>query len=246
MTITPFISTGSRACTRRQNTRATDLDLDAQQLRGDFTRRELEGDGAARVLANEAQLGSQTQVVDLDDHAVGLVGQVIAAFVPSLGVGNGFFDIIEAAGCVGDREAKGFQVIEQVPLGARFLRGLMRLRVLRGMRSLRCLRSGLPGDDLIDKQGQRTGSGDGGVELAQGAGGGIARVKVGFFPGFFQFLVEFVELPGGDEDFTTNNKVIREPHSCPSPRPPPGVLPLRGRCREGRGYQRGEFSVGSI
>ena len=81
-----------------QHTRAADLHLDAQQLRGDFTGRELEGDGAARVLADEAQLARQGQVVDLDDHAVGLVGQFVAALVPGDGVGDGLLDIVETPG----------------------------------------------------------------------------------------------------------------------------------------------------
>ncbi len=113
---------------RRQHAGAADLDLDAQQLRGHFAGRELEGDGAARVLADEAQFGRQAQVVDLDDHAVGLVGQFVAALVPGLGVGNGSFDIVEAPGRVGDRETEGFQVFEQFPLGSRFLRDLRCLR----------------------------------------------------------------------------------------------------------------------
>ena len=81
-----------------QHTRAADLHLDVQQFRGDFARRELEGDGAARVLADEAQFGRQAQVIDLDDHAVGFVGQFVAALVPGDGVGDGLFDIVETLG----------------------------------------------------------------------------------------------------------------------------------------------------
>ena len=48
-------------------------------------RRELEGDRAARVLSHGPQVRGQGQVVDLDDHAIGFVGELLPpAFVPAL------------------------------------------------------------------------------------------------------------------------------------------------------------------
>ncbi len=155
---------------RCQHTRPPDLDLDAEQFRRHLPCRELEGDGPARVFAHEAEFRGEAQVVNLDDHAVGLVGQFVAAVGPGFRVGDGSLEVREAAGRVRDREAERFQPFQQFPLAGR---DFAAFRI----------------NNLVDEQRQWAGGGDGRVELAQRPGGGVARVEIDSLTGFRQFLV---------------------------------------------------------
>ena len=67
---------------RRGPPGAPDRHLDVAQQGGALLRRELEGDRPARRLRREAELLALGEVVDLHDHAVDLVVEVVAVLLP--------------------------------------------------------------------------------------------------------------------------------------------------------------------
>lgn len=62
----------------------------------------------------------------------------------------------------------------------------------------------LAGADAVDDHVQRAGGGDPGVLLAQGAGGGVARVGEGLLAGFDEAGVELLELLHREEDLAAD------------------------------------------
>src|SRR5436190_1652948 len=72
---------------RRRLSGTPDRHHDLLELRGALLGRELVRDGPARRLRREAELRTQPQVVDLHDHAVDLVRQVVPMLLPVLAVG---------------------------------------------------------------------------------------------------------------------------------------------------------------
>ena len=79
--------------------------LDALEHGGLRRRRELPGDGPARLAAHDAQAALQLDVVDLDDDAVDLEAQAGAALLPGLALGHDVVLAVEQLDVVVDREA---------------------------------------------------------------------------------------------------------------------------------------------
>ena len=82
LTVTPPTSTGSSIANGIRLPGAADVDLDVEQLRDRGRGRELEGDRPARLAADDAELALQVEVVDLDDDAVDLEVEPLAALLP--------------------------------------------------------------------------------------------------------------------------------------------------------------------
>ncbi len=63
-------------------------------------------------LPTKPRSAARLEIVDLDHHAVGFIGQLIAALIPGYGIGDGIVDIVEAAGDIGNWETQGFQIFQ--------------------------------------------------------------------------------------------------------------------------------------
>ena len=101
---------------RGQHPGAANFHLDAEQGRCHLAGREFESHRPARILADKTELRRQRKIIELDDHPVGFVAQLVATFVPGFGVGDGFVDAVKAPGHVRDRETERLQPLEQFPL----------------------------------------------------------------------------------------------------------------------------------
>ena len=88
---------------------AADVDPDVEELGGDLLRRVLERDRPPRRARRGAQPPLQRHLVDLDDHAVDLVLDVVAVLAPVLGVRDDLVDPLEHHGALGDRQPPGAQ-----------------------------------------------------------------------------------------------------------------------------------------
>ncbi len=136
---------------------APHVDGDLQQLRRRLDGRELVGHGPARLSSHVAQPLLQRQPVDLHHQAVDLVLQVVALLHPLLVVAVDLLQMA-AAGDVGvDAEAEVAQPVERLQVAVR-------------------PRSVLQPAKLVDPDVQPPGRRHAGVELAHGAGGGVAGV----------------------------------------------------------------------
>ena len=148
---------------RRQRAGAADLDVDAVQPRARLLGRELVGDRPARRAADEAQPLLPVDAVDLVDHAVDVVGQRRPLDADLA---------IEGAHLVG----RAAELRQRVGLEAPLLQELQVFAV-----GLPRARLGLaPG---IGEEAQRPRRRDRRIELAQRAGGGVARIDVGLLAG---------------------------------------------------------------
>ena len=141
---------------------AADLDVDGLQDGARLLGRELAGDGPARRAGDEAQPLLPVQPVDLVDHAVDVdsrasaaVGLHAARRRPSRPCG--VLDPLRSAALVWKPQA--FSVCQRLPLGL----GERRAEHAPG----------------VGEEAQRPLGGDLRVDLAQRAGGGVARVGVG-------------------------------------------------------------------
>ncbi len=102
---------------RRQGSGAPDIRDDVLEDGLDLLRRELVGDRPARRPADHPEPLLLVEPVDLDDHAVGLVGQVVALVAPGLREGDDGLDVEAGLVVRIDREAEGGQPIERGRLG---------------------------------------------------------------------------------------------------------------------------------
>ena len=136
---------------------AAHVDRDLQELGRRLDGRELVGDRPARLPPYVAQPLLEVEAVDLHNQAVDLVLQVVALLHPLLIVAM-YLVRVAAAGDVGiDAKAELIQPLERLPVGVR------RHSIVRPA-------------ELVDPDVQPPGSGDAGVELAYGAGGGVSGV----------------------------------------------------------------------
>ena len=78
----PARNTGSRTAYGSVRARAADIDIDPQQLRVRLLRRELERRGPSRKFRGRPEPLAKRQVVDLDDDAVGVELEILAAVRP--------------------------------------------------------------------------------------------------------------------------------------------------------------------
>ena len=157
-----------------QRAGASDVDADAEQPRHGALRRELPGDGPARLPSYEPEVPLVVQPVDLHDDAVRLVVLVVAFAHPALVVGGDVVGRFEARDLRVDPEAELPQPLHRLPVRGR------RLGVLRPAQ-------------LVDPDGELARRGDARVQLAQRACGGVAWVREQRLASVFAFLVHASE-----------------------------------------------------
>ena len=167
---------------------AAHLDADVEQARVDLFGRELVGGRPARRARGRAEGTLQVQVVDLDDDAVDLVDEAVAVR-PDLG--DPLFDGLPArehAGVGRDGQAPVAQLLVPAHLSGRLGEVL----------------PSLDEADAVGDHGEGALGGLGRVFLAQGAGGGVARVDEGLFPGLDPCLVECGEVGDREVDLAAH------------------------------------------
>ena len=142
--------------------------------------RELEGDGPPGGLAGRAHPAPLGEVVDLDDGAVDLVAEVVAGLEHGGGEVVDADQGVEPLDALVDRNAGPGQPLEEIPVGGD-------------------ARVGVEGAGGVAVDGQVAAGGDLGVELAQGAGGGVAGVGEQPLPGLALAAVELGEGLQGHE-----------------------------------------------
>ena len=141
---------------------APHLAAQAQQPAGAFFGGVFQRNGPAGRLLGESSVGLQTQVVELHHHPIGRVGQQASTAVP-LGKEGLHGGQVGAERCIGIHpEACGLQPLQGLPLagGARWIGGLPVVGEVQG----------------VGKEIKPPGRHHLGVELAQGAGAGVAGV----------------------------------------------------------------------
>ncbi len=159
----------------RQGTGAADLDRDPLDHGLGLLCRELVRNGPAWRPTDEAQPLLQIEPVDLVDHAVDVVGQGVALLADPPLVGQELLDGGAALGGRVDAKAGGAQGVEKPGIGA----GHRRVGLAPG----------------IGEEAQAPFGGDAAVELAQGAGAGIARIHEGRLALRHATLVQRHEVP---------------------------------------------------
>ena len=167
---------------------APHLDADVEQARVDLLGRELVGGRPARRARGRAEGTLQVQVVNLDDDAVDLVDEAVAVHAD---LGDALFDGLPArehAGVGRDRQAPVTQLLVPAHLSGRLGEVL----------------PGLDKADAVSDHREGTLGGLGRVFLAQGAGGGVARVDEGLFPGLDPCLVECGEVGDREVDLAAH------------------------------------------
>ena len=107
---------------RRQRARAADRDLDVAQPRHRLLGRELVRRRPARLPPDNPELPLLADVVDLHDHAVDGVRQLVAASHPRFAERDGVVDALEAPCVRVSREAGRAQPFEGAPTGSRAAR----------------------------------------------------------------------------------------------------------------------------
>ena len=144
---------------RREHAGATHLDANLAQDGLLFLGRELKGDGPTRCASGKAQVELLLEAVDLYDHAVDVVIQVVAVLER---LGTELVDLGRrgATSHVGvDAKASATQPVQELALAV----DVQRVGI----------------GDGVDKGGQIAARRDLGILLTQAAGGGVARVGEG-------------------------------------------------------------------
>ena len=152
------------------------VDLDAAQARRHRRGRELEGDGPARVVGDAAERPLHGVSVDLDHGAVDVVVELAAPVFPGAARRGDLFDAVDHDDARIDLEAGRAEPVEHAVVVGQ----VEALRVADG----------------IAPDVERPLRGEPGVQLADGPGGGIARVHERAEPGREPLLVEARE--GGE------------------------------------------------
>ena len=142
---------------RRERAGASHLHLDALDRRGGLPRRVLVGDRPARRLGGIAELALLVDGIDLDDDAVDLVRQLVAARSPTPQQKASTSSMpLQSAALRIDFEAQARQLIERFPVAVEG-----RLAV---------------GEQEVGVEIEAARRGDLRLEHAQRSGGGIARI----------------------------------------------------------------------
>ena len=162
-----------------------------EQLCGGLRGRELVGDGPARLAADGAHLPLEREVIDLDDDAVDLVVERVALLDPALAERGDLVERLEALDVGVDAEAELLQPLQDVPV---------RLRLAAAV---------VPAE-LVPEGIERARGGDLRVELADGAGGGVARAGEERESGGAALDVELLEAALRHVDLAADLESIRE------------------------------------
>ena len=144
---------------RRENAGLADLHFDLEQPGQGLLGLILVGHHPARRLARVAQAALLIEIVDLDDHAVGFVGQIVAALGPAGDVLQHGVDAVELGDVRIDRQTIFLEMFQCLPLT---LDG----QALDHAEAV--------GEELEIPLGTLTG-----IEQFQRAGGGVPRVGEG-------------------------------------------------------------------
>ncbi len=158
---------------------AAHADLDVAQLGVLFLGRELVGDGPARELRRRAQLARIGEAIDLDDRAVDLVLQRVAA---RFHVGHERAHVVQR----GQRLGLGVGAqpqLAQVGEGGAVAGGDF----------------AVDADQAVEVDAQRPAGGDGRILLAQQPGRGVARVGEQRFAGGAHLQVDAIEVGQAQE-----------------------------------------------
>ena len=166
---------------RRQRAGASDLNLDPLEHGRRALRRELVRDRPARTARDETQPLLKRKIVDLVDHAVDVVAE---------GRALGFDRAVVRQHLLGRLAEPGQRVGRQTEAAHRLDRAELRRR--EGFADL------APG---VGEEGKRPRRGDARIELAQRAGGEIARVGVDRLPRLGLARVERFEIGVAHIDF---------------------------------------------
>ena len=173
-----------------QRAGASDLNFDVVEDGGRLLGREFVRDGVARRTRDEAQTLLEIEPVELVDDAVDIVVEPgAAAFELTIGVEHLFHALREA-----HQRVDGKAVIQQRPVDAP-------LRICGELRHL----APSVGEEL-----QGPGGGDRGIELAQGTGGGIARVGKASLAAFGLAFVQALKGAAAHIDLAAHLKRIGE------------------------------------
>jgi hypothetical protein len=141
----------------------------AQRGRG-HRGRELPGDRAARLAPDHSELALEVEVVDLHDHPVDLEVEPVAALLPGPAGRHDLVDGVVQLDLAVDPEAVGAQPVERLPVGVEL--------------------DSVHGADAVAPHRQRPRGGELGIQLADRAGGRVARVGVRRLAGLRALLVE--------------------------------------------------------
>ena len=172
----------------RDPTRAAGMHGDAFHQGGALLGRKFVGHGPARGSAGGAQVVALPVAVDLDNHAVNLVVDVVAVLLPLGAVAGHLLQGGRAFDIGVDRQAHRAEV----------------LQVLRMAFSARRTGSAGIGLRAVAPEAQTPGCGHGGILLAQAPGGGVARIGKGSFVSLCQFLIQAKEDRHRQVDLTTH------------------------------------------
>src|SRR5690606_12840381 len=152
-------------CYRRDRAGATNLPLDITQYGDLFLRRKLVRDGPTRCARNKSELLLPIKAIDLVDHAVDVIAELVAPQqnilverLQRLDTGATFYFAVDA-------QAELAQPLQAVEMGRR-------------------LDVRLAARHAVGIKLQRPLGGDARVQLAQATGGGITRVGKLFLPCF--------------------------------------------------------------
>ena len=162
----------------------------------DLARLELVGHGPAGRAGDLSQAALQLQAVDLQHHAVDLVGQRIPPAFHLLLVGD---DLLRAAAHAGQRhrlESPGLQRRQEIRV-AREGRGLHRAHA-------------------VTEQVEGPAGGDLRVQLLEGAGGGVAGIGEHVLSSFFPLPVEALESVRRIEHFAAHLQQRRHGNPVPA------------------------------
>ena len=166
---------------------AADLDIDFLDDGFGLASGVFEGDGPAGELGGPAELLLLGDGIDLGDDAIDFEGEGFALGGIALAEGDEGFDVgAELAGGI-DLEAHGGEFVEGLPMGE--------------------AGGGTVGEEEVGVEVKLAVGGDGGVEDAERAGGGVAGVGVAGEAFLLAVGVEFLEGGVGHDDFATGFKV---------------------------------------
>ena len=173
----------------RQYTRAPDLNLDRFEHRFRLLGGKLMGDGPARRAAHKTQPPLPVEAVDFVNHAIDVERQLGALGRQLVIGGQHLIDGSAELGFGRHRKAPALELLKILPVG--LPRGFV---------------SEPPG---VGEQLQGARGGDAGVELAQGAGGGVARIGEDFGAFLGLCRIERGEVLLGHIDLAANLDQLR-------------------------------------
>src|SRR5579885_1947184 len=167
--------------------RAPDIDADAEQARRDLNGWVLEGDGPARVATDRSQFLLLREAIDLNNHAVDLVGQIEAFRLPLLDVLHNLVQVLRQHDMGVDDESPFLEQLQGLPLGLY----LHPLHVT----------------NLVGEEAERAGRGDTPVFLPQRTGSRVARVSEDALS--LHFFIQLFKAFDGHVDFAAHLDFLR-------------------------------------